>query len=68
MAQLRSSALLIGRNRRGLWVVRDPLGMRGGVFASRAEASRFATLDHGRPCTAILVPYTIELDAVPSHG
>jgi hypothetical protein len=42
--------------------------MRGGVFASRAEASRFATLDHGRPCTAILVPYTIELDAVSTHG
>ena len=32
MAQFRSPALLIGRNRRGLWVVRDPLGLRGGLF------------------------------------
>ena len=68
MAQFQSPALLIGRNRRGLWVVRDPFGMRGGVFASRAEASRFATFAHGRPCSAILVPYTIELDAVRNHG
>jgi hypothetical protein len=60
--------LLVGKNRRGLWVVRDPLGLRGGIFTSRAEASRFATLNHGRPCTAILVPYTIELEAVSNHG
>ena len=68
LAQLSSPAVLIGRTRRGLWVVRDPLGMRGGLFTSRAEAARFATLDHGQPRTAILVPYILELGTVASHG
>ena len=68
MAHLRSPAFLIGRNKRGRWVVRDPFGMRGGIFTSRAEASRFAMLDHGRPRVAVLVPYTIEFDAVHNHG
>jgi hypothetical protein len=68
LAHFRSPALLVGKNRQGLWVVRDPLGLRGGLFASRAEASRFATHNHGRPCAAILVPYTIELETVSNHG
>jgi hypothetical protein len=42
--------------------------MRGGLFTSRAEAARFATLDHGQPRMAILVPYILELGMVASHG
>ena len=68
MAYFRSPALLVGKNRRGLWVVRDPLGLRGGLFTSRAEATRFATLNHGRQYAAILVPYPIELETVSNNG
>lgn len=45
-----------------MWVVRDPFGMRGGLFSSRTDAIRFATLDHGRPRAAIMVPYLLEFD------
>jgi len=54
--------MIIGRNRAGMWVVRDPLGMHGGVFISRAQAFRFATSDPGRPQMALTVPYVIEFD------
>lgn len=60
--ELDASLLLIGRNRCGLWVVFDPLGVRGGLFSSRAAAFRFATMDHGRPRAAIMVPYPLEFD------
>jgi hypothetical protein len=59
---LQSGSLLVGMNRNGMWVVSDPLGMRGGLFSSRAEAFRFATLNHGRPRAALMVPYLIEFD------
>ena len=62
IAEPRLQSLLVGRNARGAWVVRDPLGMRGGLFSSRTEAIRFATLDHGRPRAAVMVPYLLELD------
>ncbi len=61
--ELSSTPVLIGRNRNGMWVVYDPLGVRGGLFSNRAQALRFATLHHGRPQVALLVPYGIELDA-----
>jgi hypothetical protein len=54
--------MIIGRNRAGMWVVRDPLGMHGGLFISRAEAFRFATSDPSRPQIALTVPYVIEFD------
>jgi hypothetical protein len=57
------SPCLIGRNRRGLWVVRDPIGMCGGLFLDRAEAFRFALRGSGRPHLAVIVPYPLELDA-----
>lgn len=65
---LRSPALLVGKNKQGLWVVRDPLGLRGGLFTTRAEATRFATVNHGRACAAILVPYPIEREAGSNDG
>lgn len=62
------SLCLIGRNRRGLWVVRDPIGMCGGVFTNRTEAFRFATQEGG-PHLAVMVPYRLELDTgIPTGG
>ena len=50
-----------------MWVVRDPQGLRGGLFTSRREALRFATLDHGRPQSAVLVPYPVEFDTTQTY-
>jgi hypothetical protein len=58
----QSPALLVGQNRAGLWIVRDPTGMRGGVFSSQAEALRLATREHGRPRIALVVPTPMEFD------
>ncbi len=62
-APLPSPTLLVGKNNHGLWVVRDPYGLRGGIFASRKEALRFATWDHGRPTMALLVLEAVEFDS-----
>jgi len=57
------SLLLIGRNRRGQWVVRDPRGLCGGLFVGRAEAVKFAMFENGhRPQAVIMVPGVLELD------
>ena len=59
----RSSLFLIGQNSRGEWVVRDPRGLRGGLFVNRAEALRFAMFENGnRPQAVIMVPGIFELD------
>ena len=59
----RSSLFLIGQNSRGDWVVRDPRGLRGGLFVNRAEALRFAMFENGnRPQAVIMVPGVFELD------
>jgi hypothetical protein len=55
-------ALMIGQNHRGQWVVRDPRGMRGGIFANRAEAERFAAWEYGRPMIALLVATPVEFE------
>jgi len=58
-----SSLFLIGQNSRGDWVVRDPRGLRGGLFVNRAEALRFAMFENGnRPQAVIMVPGVLELD------
>jgi len=61
--ELNSTPVLVGINREGRWVVYDPLGIRGGLFSSRAQALSFATSHHGRPQVALLVPHWIEFDA-----
>ena len=61
-AALRSPALTIGQNSRGLWVVRDPGGMTGGIFLGRPDAMRFAAWEHGRPRTALLATDSIEFE------
>ena len=59
----RPSLFLIGQNSRGDWVVRDPRGLRGGLFVNRAEALRFAMFENGnRPQAVIMVPGVFELN------
>ena len=58
-----SPLFMIGKNRRGDWVVRDQRGLCGGLFIDRAEALRFAMFENGnRPQAVIMVPGILELD------
>ena len=60
---------LVGRNRRGQWVVRDQRARCGGLFNSRAEALRFAFRERGEaPGAVVLVPDVLELFAAPING
>jgi hypothetical protein len=55
--------LLIGKNKRGNWVVQDQRGLCGGLFTDRAAALKFAMFENGRrPRAVIMVPGTFELD------
>jgi hypothetical protein len=58
----KRSCLLVGKDRRGRWVVRNELGTAGGLFIDRAAALRFAMLEIGNgPRAVIMVPGTLEL-------
>lgn len=58
-----SMPFLIGKNRRGNWVVQDQRGLCGGLFADRAAALKFAMFEKGsRPRAVIMVPGIFELD------
>jgi len=58
-----SGLFLIGRNSRGQWVVRDPSGLRGGLFVDRVHALKYAMSENGkRPRAVIMVPDVLELD------
>ncbi|MDH2357191.1 hypothetical protein QCM80_42400 [Bradyrhizobium sp. SSUT112] len=62
-----SSTVFVGRNRFGNWVVREQNGIFGGLFASRAQALKYALCENGQHPEAILeVPREIEL--VFSHS
>jgi hypothetical protein len=55
--------LLVGKNSRGCWTVRDPRGRAGGFFISRAEALHYARLEAGHaPGAVIVAPDGLELD------
>jgi hypothetical protein len=58
----------IGRNKAGLWVVREAEGRTGGVFLFRESAMRFAG-KHSLPagCATMLLSQRFELD-VKNHG
>jgi hypothetical protein len=43
--QAGAPCLLLGQNARGLWVVRESAGRKGGLFLSREAALRFARLE-----------------------
>ena len=54
---------LIGKNRRGAWVVRDQRRMHGGLFVTREDALRYALFENGRrPQAVVMVPGGLELD------
>jgi hypothetical protein len=54
---------LIGRDGKGHWVVRDPRGLRGGLFVDRTEALKYALFENGnRPQAVVMVPGILELD------
>ncbi|NVN86946.1 MAG: hypothetical protein HXX15_12770 [Rhodopseudomonas sp.] len=56
--------VFLGRNSDGLWVVRDAVGRRGGVFLFRASALRFARkLGGDEPPAILLDQFPIALDA-----
>ena len=58
---------LVGRDRSGQWVVRDRNGRCGGVFATRAQAFRFACQERGDgPGAVVLVPDVLELFEAPT--
>jgi len=55
--------LLVGRNSRGHWIVRDRSCRHGGLFASLAAAQRYARLQSvSRDATIVMVPGCLELD------
>ena len=60
---LVASCLYIGQDRYGRWVVRDAECLCGGLFASQAEAIRFAMYEcQRRPQSVIMLPNGLELD------
>ena len=74
-ADVRSSPLFfIGRDSHGNWVVQDRDHLRGGLFADRTQALKFALFENGRrPQAVIMVPGVFELDmsrsvAMPHHS
>jgi len=57
-----SSTVFVGKNRFGNWVVREQNGNFGGLFASRAQALKYALRENGQQPEAILeVSREIEL-------
>jgi hypothetical protein len=55
--------LLVGKNSRGYWTVRDPRGLSGGVFINRAEALHYARLEAGHAPGAVMMARDgLELD------
>ncbi|KYH01344.1 hypothetical protein [Bradyrhizobium sp. DOA1] len=58
-----STVVLIGRNRRGQWIVQEQNGLYGGLFVSRAQAIKYALFENGQhPETIVELPREIELD------
>jgi hypothetical protein len=66
----RPPHLLVGRNRRGQWVVRDQQARcGGGLFNSLAEALWFAFRERGEVAGAVvLVPDVLEFFDMPANG
>ena len=63
-SQWHGSPWLVGKDSQGRWVVRDPSGLHGGIFANRAAALHFALFENGRH-GAVLVAGILGLDMVP---
>jgi hypothetical protein len=54
--------LLVGRNSRGHWIVRDRDCLQGGLFASLAAAQRYARLHTIGGDVAIVMVDNLELE------
>ena len=66
---LRQLIFLIGKDCDGHWVAHEQSGARGGLFANRAEALKFARSENGnRSPTVVLVSGTLELDMTGSQA
>ncbi|MCK1303332.1 hypothetical protein IVB33_19155 [Bradyrhizobium sp. 24] len=48
------STVFVGKNRFGNWVVREQNGNFGGLFASRAQALKYALCENGQHPEAVL--------------
>jgi hypothetical protein len=70
----RPPVFMVGRDRRGNWVVRDQNGIAGGLFVTRAAALRYVRSENGyQPRAVIMVSENLELDMsragdVPNRG
>ena len=54
---------LLGQNARGLWIIRESAGGKGGVFVSREAALRFARLEsRGGDHSVVQVSAGLEFD------
>jgi hypothetical protein len=63
LTQASRSYFILGRNARGLWVIRENTGRSGGVFLSREAALRFARLESPNAHFAVVhVPEVVEFD------
>jgi hypothetical protein len=56
------SMCMIGRDRKGNWVVQGPHGKYGGLFVNRVAALKFAMFENGTPRVAVMMPGILELN------
>ncbi|MCA1386145.1 MULTISPECIES: hypothetical protein [unclassified Bradyrhizobium] len=59
--------VLVGKNRFGNWVVREQNGNFGGLFASRAQALKYALCENGLHPEAIF-EVSREIELIILHG
>jgi hypothetical protein len=58
-----SAIVFLGKNSRGHWVVQQQNGLYGGLFASRAQAVKYALFENGHhPETIVELSRAMELD------
>jgi hypothetical protein len=63
---LQPPIFMIGQDNRGSWVVAEKGGMRGGLFADRAQALRYIRSENGnRPYAFVTVTGVFELTIAP---
>lgn len=66
---LQFPLLMVGQDRRGNWVVQDPSGVRGGLFAGRDAALRYVRSENGdRPRAFVMVSGPLELNTGDMPG
>ena len=68
LARVAMPYFVLGQNSRGLWVIRDSAGKKGGVFTSRQAALLFARLESPDENFAVVhLKETVELDNAAQH-